>query len=250
VRGSATHRAYGFFVPSVHDIGGRAEYFTPVGYDPAEPPFHARWEERVFGMVSFLMTSLNKSVDEFRFRIEQLPEQQYFSPYFARWLAALETELQADGYLVPGEVDAKVAEMPSAAGRNGPRIQTKVVALVLRAVLRPRLPGWVCARVLPRMFGASRPTRDAAEFAVGDTVRVRARRDGHTRQPGYVTGKLGVVTAQHGAAILPDARAVHRREPPQHLYTVAFSGTELWGDEAEPGTEVRIDLYAPYLEAG
>jgi hypothetical protein len=71
---------------------------------------------------------------------------------------------------------------------------------------------------------------------------------GHTRQPGYVTGKPGTVAARLGATLFPDAHAVGRRTRPQHLYTVAFAGADLWGDLAEAGTEVRVDLYEPYLE--
>lgn len=204
----------------------------------------------MFGIVSFVQTSLGKKVDEFRYETEKLPEQQYSSSYFGRWLAALENELERDGHLVAGEVEAARTERSSATGRTGARVRAKVTALVLRSLLRPTLPRWLCAYVLPKAFGASRPTLRKAAFSVGDRVRVRARRDGHTRQPGYVTGKIGVVTVHYGAAVLPDARAVHRREPPQHLYTVSFSGTELWGPDAEQGTEVRIDLYEPYLEAG
>jgi nitrile hydratase len=29
---------------------------------------------------------------------------------------------------------------------------------------------------------------------------------------------------------------------------VAFSGTELWGADAEPGVTLNIDLFEPYLE--
>jgi nitrile hydratase len=48
--------------------------------------------------------------------------------------------------------------------------------------------------------------------------------------------------------VFPDAHAVGKRTRPQHLYTVAFEAGELWGGGAEPGTEVRVDLYEPYLE--
>ena len=34
----------------------------------------------------------------------------------------------------------------------------------------------------------------------------------------------------------------------EHLYMVAFDGAELWGDGAEPNTEIRIELFEPYLE--
>jgi len=35
---------------------------------------------------------------------------------------------------------------------------------------------------------------------------------------------------------------------PQWLYTVVFSGIELWGDDAQPGLKVSIDASEPYLE--
>ncbi len=63
-----------------------------------------------------------------------------------------------------------------------------------------------------------------------------------------MSGKPGVVTAHHGATLFPDAHSVGRRARPQHLYTVAFEGGDLWGEAAEAGTEVRVDLYEPYLE--
>ena len=232
--------AYCGSVPDLHDLGGRAEHFAPIRHDANEPAFHEPWEARVFGLVSFLQPTLGKPIDAFRYEIEQLPAQQYFRPYYARWLAALENQLKRDGYLADGELHA--------GSRRGSRARVGLAAVTLRLGLRSTLPRWVCAQVLPRMFGAARRTHRAPRFAVGEAVRVRPRRDGHTRQPGYVTGKTGVVTEQHGAALLPDARAVGRREPPQHLYTVAFDGRELWGSNAEDDTEVRIDLYEPYLE--
>ena len=327
-------------LPGVHDLGGRAEHFAAVQHDPDVPVFHERWEARVCGTVEFVHIVLGKSVDEFRYEIEQLPAPQYFRSYYARKLAALETELERDGYLVDGELDAKISGQPAGESRRGsragarhppPRItrrphrrnpgrrgphrpQRRVVdvqvqgagadggvraaqldagvsgvrahqlepaalgqatdpagavmpqkhggdkprpmkcpfcgrpALVVRILASPTLPRWVGAHVLPRVFGGARRTRRPPMFAVGDAVIVRPRRDGHTRQPGYVTGKTGVVTEHQGAALLPDARAVRRHEPPQHLYTVAFDGRELWGSNAEEGTEVRIDLYEPYLE--
>ncbi len=82
-----------------------------------------------------------------------------------------------------------------------------------------------------------------------DRVRVRAEKaDGHTRQPGYVTDKPGVVVAHLGSHVFPDAHAVGRRAAPQHLYTVSFDAADLWGDAAEPGAEVRVDLFESYLE--
>jgi nitrile hydratase len=63
-----------------------------------------------------------------------------------------------------------------------------------------------------------------------------------------VTGKRGVITAHLGATLFPDAHAVGRRARPQHIYTVAFEANDLWGERAERDTEIRVDLYEPYLE--
>jgi nitrile hydratase len=44
-------------------------------------------------------------------------------------------------------------------------------------------------------------------------------------------------------------RARFEGEAPQHLYTVRFEGRELWGDQAEPASQVCVDLFESYLEA-
>jgi len=120
----------------------------------------------------------------------------------------------------------------------------------VESVLRPTLPRWYAGQVVPRVLGTSRPALRRARFTPGDHVRVRdARAKPYTRQPGYVTGKPGVIVAHLGATVLPDAIAAGRHAMPQHLYTVAFQAEDLWGGAAEPHTEVRVDLYESYLEA-
>ena len=234
---------------ALSDMGGRAEYFGPIVREPDEPAFHERWEARVFGISLFVQTMIGANVDAARYAMEQLPREIYLSSYYRRWLGGLERQLVADEYLGPGEIDARLEGRKAKPGsRRGSRARRAVVAGGLRRTLRPTLPRWLCAHVLPRVIGTSRPTFRRPRFAAGDRVLVRDEQaSGHTRQPGYVTGKPGVVTAHLGAALLPDAHSVGRSEP-RHLYTVAFEGSDLWGDEAEPGTELRIDLFEPYLE--
>jgi nitrile hydratase subunit beta len=232
-------------------MGGRSEFFGPVVQEADEPVFHERWEGRVFGMSVFLMPLLGRNVDAFRFALERLPREVYLSGYYRRWLAGLECRLTETGYLRRGEVDARLTGRPAeASGRRGSPVRREVTSRALRLVLRPRLPPWLAGRVLPRMLGTARKAPERQRFSVGDRVRVRdTRAPGHTRQPGYVCGKPGIVVAHLGCTVFPDAHAVGRRTPPQHLYTVAFEATDLWGDAAEPGTETRVDLYEPYLEA-
>ena len=73
------------------------------------------------------------------------------------------------------------------------------------------------------------------------------RRPGHTRLPAYARGRRGRIVALHGGWVFPDTNAHGRGETPQHLYTVAFDGAELWGKFSEPGLLVHLDLFEPYL---
>ncbi|MYJ27072.1 MAG: nitrile hydratase subunit beta, partial [Holophagales bacterium] len=71
---------------------------------------------------------------------------------------------------------------------------------------------------------------------------------GHTRLPGYARDRRGVIAEVHPACVYPDTNAEGRGESPEYLYTVAFDSRELWGEEAEAGATVYIDLFEPYLE--
>ena len=231
-------------------MGGRAEFFGPVVRESDEPVFHERWEGRVFGISNFLLPLLGRNVDILRFGMEQVPRDVYLSSYYGRWLGGFEKLLVQAGYLAPGEVDARVAGPSAPAGRRMSRARLAATSRAVRSLLRPTLPRWIAGRVLPRVLGTSLPALRRRRFAVGDHVRVHgARATPYTRQPGYVTGKPGVIVADVGATVFPDAKAVGRHALPQHLYTVAFRSADLWGAAAEPGTEVYVDLYESYLEA-
>jgi nitrile hydratase len=233
------------------DMGGRAEFFGPVLRDPDEPVFHERWEGRVFGFSNFLLPLLGRNTDILRFGFEQVPREIYLSSYYQRWLAGFEKLLVDAGYLAPGEVDARIAGRRAPAGRRRvSRARLAATARLVRSLLRPTFPCRFAGQVLPRLLGTSRPALRPRRFRVGDNVRVRGTRaKPYTRQPGYVTGKPGVIVAHLGATVFPDAKAVGRHALPQHQYTVAFRGTDLWGAAAEPDTEVRVDLFESYLEA-
>jgi hypothetical protein len=237
-------------VTAPSDMGGRTDFFGPVVQESDEPTFHEPWEGRVFGLSFFIEPLFGGNVDKLRFAMEQLPADVYLSSYYGRWLGAFETMLEKAGYLAPGEVDARIAGRPRAGGqRRVSDLRLSATSRGLRSLLRPRLAGWFAGRMLPRLLGTVRPALRRRRFSPGDRVRVRdTRARPYTRQPGYVTGKPGVVVAHLGATVLPDAVTVGRRALPQHLYTVAFQAEDLWGDAAEAGTEVRVDLYESYLE--
>ena len=117
----------------------------------------------------------------------------------------------------------------------------------------PGLPNKLLARDVAAVmaYGASseRPPTTQPRFAVRQHVRTHLGSvPHHTRLPGYAKGKLGVVELVHGVHVFPDANASGEGEQPHWLYTVAFSGDELWPDGAS-GITVSIDAWEPYLEA-
>ena len=88
-----------------------------------------------------------------------------------------------------------------------------------------------------------------ARFAVGDEVRTRATEvNHHTRLPRYAWGKRGRIESMHGARVFPDMNAHGLGEQPNWLYTVAFMGRELWGEDTVFDLTVSIEAWEPYLE--
>ena len=82
---------------------------------------------------------------------------------------------------------------------------------------------------------------------IGSRVRTRSRGAGHTRIPGYLAGKNGVVVAHLGAFVFPDDYVEDPARPHKSdLYTVAFTAETVFGD-ARTGT-IHADLFYEYLE--
>lgn len=88
-----------------------------------------------------------------------------------------------------------------------------------------------------------------ARFKPGDRVLARNMNPTHhTRLPRYVRGKVGTVHLDHGVFVTPDTAAHGLGEHPQHVYSVAFAASELWGEGASSRDKVYIDLWDDYLE--
>jgi len=211
------------------DLGGQPGHGR-VQPEPEGELFHADWEPRALALTLAMGATGAWNIDMSRAARETLPDYARLS-YYGIWTHALERLLLERGLLQPGEVDsAKPAAAPA-----------PVLPRVLQA-------GDV-ATALARGSPTSRPG-PAPAFAVGETVRLR--RDGvphHTRLPAYARGKRGTIAASHGAHVFADSHAQGLGEQPCPLYTVAFSGAELWGDD--PGAArltVSIDAWEPYLE--
>jgi nitrile hydratase len=218
----------------IHDLGGK-QGFGGIDYELDEPVFHARWEARVFGIYLQRLGGAS-NIDRRRHAIERIDPRAYLTQgYYGRWLGALETLLIEAGLLSRTEIDTR-------ARRLGAGIDDLVAA---RPAPQPDIIAYES-----ELEDGIRPIRRRPCFAVGDAVITDTHGvAGHTRLPAYARGRLGRVVMLHGGWVFPDSNAHGQGENPQHLYTVAFDGAELWGRESEHGVTVHLDLFEPYLKA-
>jgi nitrile hydratase len=210
---------------------GGMQCFGTVTIDPEEPVFHEEWHSRAFGMGVMSMGLSGTNLDAFRHALERLHAYDYLvDGYYGRWLRCAELLLVDSGVLPPGAVDARARSL---AGESVDE----------PADVEEHKPEYERGGA-----GSLREIDDPAEFAVGDRVRARdLHKRGHTRMPGYIRGHSGVVVALRPTALLPDTNAHFEGENAQHVYTVEFESSELWGDDAEAST-LHIDLFESYLE--
>jgi nitrile hydratase beta subunit len=219
-------------VDGIHDLGGM-QGFGPVVAEADEPPFHAAWEGRTHGLLVATSIAVPGAGGTTRRFIERMGHAAYLATsYYEHWLSAIENRLLAAGVLSREELAARQAEI--AAGAAVPVRHDPATADFVRTLFRP--------------FPVNDPSGPTPRFGRDDEVRVkRMRPEGHTRCPRYVRGARGTVAAVRPAQPLPDlsTRGETRIEP---FYSVAFTPTELWGDDAEPGaTTVVVDLWESYL---
>jgi nitrile hydratase len=219
----------------IHDLGGK-QGFGRVEREVDEPVFHERWEAAVFGISVVAQTAgVVRNIDQFRHAVERIDPCAYLDHgYYGRWLGGLEALFVEAGILASTEVDARARLL-------GAESDDLIAA-------RPNDDA-ATIDYAPLAAGAARELSVEPRFDLGDSVRTRSHGvAGHTRLPAYVRGRTGTIVAGHGGWIYPDSNAHGQGEAPEHLYTVAFSGTELWGEDAEPGVTLNIDLFEPYLE--
>lgn len=210
------------------DLGGR-DGFGPVTPEPEGELWHEAWEPRALALTLAMGATGSWNIDQSRSARETLPDYPQLS-YYRIWLAALQRLMVERGMVTDEEIaEARV------------HVEPKPLARVLTAGNVPA--------VLAKGSATERPATTPARFAIGDRVRTRSGCvDHHTRLPGYARGRVGTVERVHGTHVFADANAQGLGERPQWLYTVAFTGRELWGDDAQAGLRVSIDAWDDYLE--
>lgn len=210
------------------DLGGQAGHGR-VEPEPEGKSFGADWERQALALTLAMGATGAWNLDMSRSARETVADYSSLS-YYQLWIRGLEKLLAERSLVGPDEIAAGRMLQPP---RPVPR--------VLRA---GEVPG-----LLVRGSPTERPAAAPARFAAGDRVRTRSDQvPHHTRLPGYARGKIGRIEHVRGVHVFPDANAQGLGERPQWLYTVVFSGRELWGDAATADVSVSIDAWESYLE--
>lgn len=216
----------------IADMGGTPGWGTVQTPTRDEPPFTEPWEGRAFALTLLTMGRISgQNLDAFRHALGRLDRSAYLDDgYYGRWLNAAELMLTDSAILAPGAIDARARTLA------GEQVEEP-------AVPEPAKPDYAATGA-----GSLRAVAEPPRFAVGDHVRAKdVTPAAHTKLPAYVRGHLGTVELVQPGHLLPDTHAVFEGENPQHVYTVAFDSTELWGADAESFT-LTIELFDSYLE--
>ena len=214
----------------VHDLGGM-DGFTLPERDRDGPILKEEWERQIWGLVWALrVPGLSNEV---RAAIENIPPELYLGmPYYARFLYRTEQSVLRSGLATEAELrdpDGPIT-MP-----NIPNFQ-------------PPSPQDVVA-VLSQDSSSELDADFPALFSVGDAVIVRNEHPvGHTRAPRYVRGHRGIIHRDHGVHGFLDAIPPGIDRGPQHLYSVMFTGPELWGSRGNPRDRIYVELWDDHLQ--
>jgi nitrile hydratase subunit beta len=214
----------------VHDMGGM-HGMGPIQIHKSEPVFHEPWEARAFALTLAMAAWQKWTLDGTRHQRELIPAAEYLRmSYYEKWFAALVELLVKSGLVTGAEVES---------GNPAPSSTTAIPPLTADKVLP------LVARGNP----ASRDVMVVPRFRVGQRVRARNMHPtGHTRLPRYARGRFGTIDRDHGVFVFPDTNACFIGESPQHVYSVRFTASELWGEHAASRDAVRIDMWDDYLE--
>jgi nitrile hydratase len=217
----------------VHDMGGM-HGFGPIEVEENEPIFHYAWEGRVAAMTLAPTVPIPGGV---RYAIERMAPADYLgSVYYERWLFARILGLIEAGVLTRQEFEALEDYYRSHPEADLPRRDDPEVA--------QRLAGKVRQREIVELADNQQPA-----FQIGEMVRPKnIHPPGHTRLPGYVRGKRGVVTRYYGPQEIQDTLPPGVEDYSEPVYAVRFDGTELWGASAEANSVIYVDMWESYLE--
>lgn len=231
-----------------HTLGG-LEGLGPVWTETRV--FVEDWEKRIFGIHTAMM-ALSPQLPlpatpstfhtiwtwaDLRKGAEGMNPFDYFKyRYYEKWLGGISGYFVGHGYITQAELDARTDEYYADPDKPLPAGGAKEID----------------DRVVQYLIDGDSPKRDVATtpaFAAGDTVLVQnVPTIEHTRLPGFLRNRLGVVEEVYPGAYVylcdtgPDG--IGEAMP---VYCVRFEPQELWPGNAEANFLLYADLYATYV---
>ena len=240
-----------------HCLGG-LEGLGRVTFDKrvfAEP-----WEKRMFGINLALLglsEHLRKATPQYpidnipttfkskytaadlRKRVESMHPFDYFKyRYYEKWLASAVDFLITEGYISERQLEAATTaylnheDLCSHVRRNE-AIDKQVIAFLRGG------------------DSAYRDPEEKPRFTAGERVKVKdVKPVEHTRLPGYLRAKTGVVELVYdGCYAYPVSTGSDGLGEPMPVYLVRFDPGDIWGDLAEAKSLVYAGIYETYLQA-
>lgn len=217
----------------IHDMGGKLGFGPIAVTHDEEPPFHAPWEGRMWGISRAFSRPADWNSPKFRHSRElEAPIFYLTRPYLDQWWKAFSCMFVGSGLITVDELAAgksdgsKVTDLP-------PPMSAEDVAL-----RKYRSPA-----VRPIRVEDPKP-----RYKAGDTVIARnVSPVGHCRMPAYVRGHKGVIAKYCGVHSLDDtaAHCVMRVEP---LYTICFKIRDLFPERKDSIDQVHVDLWESHLD--
>lgn len=214
----------------VHDLGGMQGH-GPIDVSEPIEPFHAEWEARAWALSKGIGGGApDITIDWWRHvRETTIPSDYLTRPYIDSWLEADMVTL----------VDSNICTVEELA--TGKSVTPKIGGAVSISA---------ADAIAANQAGATRfdrPVDVEPKFIVGSEIVAQQNAStGHTRLPGYVRGRPGIVHTHHGAHLFPDAVAKGIEEA-EHLYTVAFEARDLWPETHNSKDVIFLDLWESYL---
>ena len=233
-----------------HSLGGLE------GLDPLTPEkrvFVEPWEKTIFGIHAAMMGLSShlgfqgvptKLDDEWtwadlRKGAEAMNPFDYFRyRYYEKWLGGISGWFTAKGYITADELEAKTQEFLANPATGKPAGgDPKIDAQVRHYLVTGDSP--------------KRTVDTAPAFKAGDKVVVKdVPHTDHTRLPGHLRGKPGIVeTVYDGAYAYFCSTGPDGLGEPMASYCVRFDPADLWDELSEPGNSAfYADLFEVYLE--
>ena len=210
-----------------HDLGGKD--FGPIDVTTEDPAFKEEYEGIAWA-ISRSARAPEITIDWWRHAREMIQSDDYLSrPYLDSWVQTDMATYIDGGFITVDELLTGKAET----------VEQMPPKTELAEVLELNRNG-------NRDFSVTMPSKP--KYKMGDIVKtLTIDTVAHNRLPNYASGKTGTVHAYHGGHLYPDAGALGE-ERGEHLYTICFEASELWGSEAIRGDKVYLDLWEPYFD--